>query len=107
MGASFGGYSALQSSIIKPDLFKCVIASSGIYDLELLTEDSEFKDSRYLNRSVGAQNIQILHSPVHAIEKLKSPLLLAHGTKDDRTPLEQAEVLIEQLDKHNKTLSVA
>jgi len=30
-------------------------------------------------------------------------VLLVHGTKDDRTPLEQAEVLIEQLEKHKKT----
>ncbi len=102
MGASFGGYSALQSSILAPDLFKCAIASSGIYDLALLTEDSELKDARYFAKNIGAKNLQILHSPAHAIEKLKSPLLLAHGSKDDRTPLEQAEVLIAQLDKHNK-----
>ncbi len=102
MGASFGAYSALQSSIIEPDLFKCAIASSGVYDLELLIDDAEYKDARNLARKVGSTDIQIAHSPIYDIEKLEVPLLLAHGTKDDRTPLEQAEALMGQLDEHNK-----
>lgn len=102
MGASFGAYSALQSSIIEPDLFKCAIASSGVYDLELLIDDAEYKDARNLARRVGSTDIQIAHSPIYGIEKLEVPLLLAHGTKDDRTPLEQAEALMGQLDEHNK-----
>lgn len=102
MGASFGAYSALQSSIIEPDLFKCAIASSGVYDLELLIDDAEYKDARNLARRVGSTDIQIAHSPIYGIEKLEVPLLLAHGTKDDRTPLEQAEALMGQLDEHHK-----
>ncbi len=102
MGASFGGYSALQSSILAPELFKCAIASSGVYDLELLVNDNEYKEAQYLVHRVGSKKVQNLHSPVNVIEKLQAPLLLAHGTKDERTPFEQAEVLIRQLDKHNK-----
>ena len=102
MGASFGGYSALQSSIIEPSLFKCAIAAAGVYDLELYVDDSEEREATALMHRVGTQKIQAAHSPVNAIDKLQTPLLLVHGTKDDRTPLEQAEVLIEQLDKHNK-----
>lgn len=34
VGGSFGGYSALQSSVMEPDLFKCAIGFAGVYDLE-------------------------------------------------------------------------
>jgi dipeptidyl aminopeptidase/acylaminoacyl peptidase len=104
MGASFGGYSAIQSSIIAPDLFKCTVARSGIYDLQLLLEDKESTPevAQDLITRVGAENFQNAHSPIKAIHMLKAPVLLVHGTKDDRTPLEQAEVLIEQLEKHKK-----
>ena len=36
MGASFGGYSALQSAIVEPDLFKCAVGVFGVYDLPLM-----------------------------------------------------------------------
>lgn len=102
MGASFGGYSAVKNSLIEPSLFKCAIASSGVYDLELLIDDSEEKEASILIDRVGGEALQVSHSVIHDINKLQIPLLLAHGSKDDRTPLEQAEVLIAQLDKHNK-----
>jgi dipeptidyl aminopeptidase/acylaminoacyl peptidase len=103
MGGSFGGYSALQSSIMEPDLFKCTIARSGVYDLELFIDDEEPEEVHESKRRIGGENIQKMHSPINSIHLLKAPVLLVHGTKDDRTPLEQAEVLIDQLEKHNKT----
>ena len=103
MGGSFGGYSALQSSIVAPDLYKCTIARSGVYDLKLFIDDEEPEEVEESKRRIGGRNIQKLHSPINSINLLKTPVLLVHGTKDDRTPLEQAEVLIEQLEKHNKT----
>ena len=102
MGGSFGGYSAIQSSIIAPDLFKCAIARSGVYDLALWIDHEEPENARELRKTIGLKKIQNAHSPVHSIQQLKSPVLLVHGTKDDRTPLEQAEVLIKQLDKYKK-----
>ena len=35
-GASFGGYSALQSAVLEPDLFKTATGYVGVYDLPLL-----------------------------------------------------------------------
>ncbi|NQY64043.1 MAG: S9 family peptidase [Alteromonadaceae bacterium] len=103
MGASFGGYSAMQSSILAPDLFKCTVARSGLYDLQLFVDEKSSKEALKLTKRIGSEDLQIAHSPVNAIDKLQTPVLVVHGTKDDRTPLEQADVLLEQLDKHNKT----
>lgn len=98
MGTSFGGYSAVQSSLLEPDLFKCAIALSGLYDLKLQLE----LEKREFSDLMGSEKIQINQSPVHSIAKLKTPLLLMHGTKDDVTPFEQVKALKEQLDKHDK-----
>ena len=101
MGASFGGYSAMQSTLLSPDLFKCTVASSGVYDLVLHADKFSEKVEEYDNR-LGEDNIKIAHSPVHSVAKLNNPLLLAHGTKDSVTKLDQAEVLIKQLEAHDK-----
>ncbi|WP_163933955.1 S9 family peptidase [Paraferrimonas sp. SM1919] len=107
MGGSFGAYSALQSSIIEPDMFKCAIANAGLYDLEMMwTEgDIQERDSGldYLDYAIGKDVTQLKSfSPVNHVEKLKAALFLAHGGEDERTPEEQVRALIKQLDKHNK-----
>jgi dipeptidyl aminopeptidase/acylaminoacyl peptidase len=41
MGGSFGGYSAVQSATLAPDLFKCVVAVAGVYDLEMMFDEGD------------------------------------------------------------------
>jgi len=101
MGGSFGGYSAMQSTLLSPDLFKCTVARSGVYDLVLHADKFPEEVEEY-NKRLGSAKVKISHSPVHSIAKLNNPLLLAHGTKDDVTKLDQAEVLIKQLKEHDK-----
>jgi dipeptidyl aminopeptidase/acylaminoacyl peptidase len=36
---SFGGYSAVQSTTLTPDLFKCAVAVAGVYDLEMMFDE--------------------------------------------------------------------
>jgi dipeptidyl aminopeptidase/acylaminoacyl peptidase len=39
MEASLGGYSAVQSATLAPDLFKCADAVAGGYDLEMVFDE--------------------------------------------------------------------
>lgn len=102
VGGSFGGYSALQSSIVAPDLFKCAIGFAGVYDLELMFNEGDIADTRsgtsYLKQVLG-QDPQALKamSPASNVDKLKAKLLLVHGGKDDRAPIEQLESLEKSL----------
>ncbi len=108
MGGSFGAYSAVQSATIKPDLFQCVIATAGVYDLSLLFEEGNVKKlyygESYLKRVIG-EDEQIIKamSPVTHVKKLKAPVLLIHGEKDEQAPISHAERLIKAMKKHNKT----
>lgn len=108
MGASFGAYSAVQSAILAPDLYDCVVANAGVYDLGLLNTEGDIKDSlrgkAYLAESLGTDKEQLIaFSPAHAVEKLQTPVLLAHGKQDQRAPFAHAELLQEVLEKHGKS----
>lgn len=106
MGASFGGYSALQSSIIEPDLFKCAIGVVGVYDLPMMFEegDVQTRDSgmKYLKKVLGQDMKELkAQSPSYNIDKLKAPVLIVHGGTDRRAPMEQADSLISAMKKEN------
>ena len=107
MGGSFGGYSAVMSASIAPDLFKCVIANAGVYDLEMMYSDGDVKDllwgENYLERAIGRNSSELkAFSPVHNVASIKAPILIAHGEKDRRVPIEHAEALRDALNKANK-----
>ena len=102
-GGSFGAYSAVQSSALEPDLYKCVIGASGVYDLDMLFKLGDVPESlygtSYLNEVLGGEDHATIkeYSPVHNVQKLKAPVLIVHGSADERTPIEQAEVLEDAL----------
>ncbi len=107
MGGSFGGYSAVQSAILAPDLFKCAVANAGIYDLGMMYKEGDIPDrlfgKSYLESAIGtSEEVLNAFSPAHNVDKLQAPVFIAHGKKDRRVPYKQATTLRKQLDKHNK-----
>ncbi|MCU7988342.1 alpha/beta hydrolase family protein [Shewanella sp. SW24] len=106
VGGSFGGYSALQSAVLAPDMFKCAIGVAGVYDLELMFDEGDVASSRsgtsYLKDVLG-QDKAVLKamSPSENVDKLKANILLVHGGEDDRAPIEQLESLEKGLKAHN------
>lgn len=105
-GGSFGGYSALQSAIIEPDLFQCAIGMFGIYDLSIMFKEGDIANREsgqaYLNAVLGDDPAQLkAMSPVHHVDQLKAKLLLIHGGKDERAPIEQLEALEVALKKQH------
>jgi len=107
MGGSFGAYSAVQSATLAPDLYNCVVANAGIYDLPLMYKkgdiESGYLGEEYLERTIGRDNDELeSYSPVNRIALLECPIFVAHGKKDVRAPFEHAKRLRKALDKNNK-----
>lgn len=105
-GGSFGGYSALQSAILAPDMFKCAVGFAGVYDLELMFDEGDVARTRsgtsYLKDVLGQDKDTLkAMSPSENVAKLKANLLLVHGGEDDRAPIEQLESLEKGLKAHN------
>lgn len=105
-GASFGGYSALQSAIVEPDMFKCAIGYVGVYDLPMLYKEGDIRTIKwgdaYLDKTLGQdKEAQIAQSPVYNVDKLKAPVFIVHGAKDNRAPIEHAYKLRDVLKAAN------
>ncbi|MCE9680235.1 S9 family peptidase [Shewanella sp. AS1] len=103
-GASFGGYSALQSAIRFPETYQCAIGYAGVYDLEMLYNEGDVQNNTwadaYLDTTLGSDKTQQREqSPVNHVNQLKAPVLIIHGEDDERAPIEHAQALKAALDE--------
>lgn len=103
-GASFGGYSALMLAARAPSMIKCAIGYAGVYDLNLLQRSDEYRGNKaaqsLVARYVGTDKQELdRNSPVTQAASIKAPVLLVHGGKDKRAPVEHAEKMRDALTK--------
>jgi dipeptidyl aminopeptidase/acylaminoacyl peptidase len=106
-GASYGGFASLMTAAREPELYRCAIGYSGVYDLELVWESGDIPDSRsgraYLERVLGTDVAKLrAQSPVYNVQSIKAPVLLIHGKADWRADYEQAQRMKAALEKNQK-----
>jgi dipeptidyl aminopeptidase/acylaminoacyl peptidase len=105
-GASYGGFAALMGAAREPDLYRCAIGYSGVYDLELLHESADPaspNDVAYLDRALGTDVAkQRAQSPVYNAQSIKAPVLLIHGSADRTAVLEHAKRMRAALEDNHK-----
>lgn len=113
VGASFGGYSALQSATLAPDLFKAAVGYVGVYDLPMLYKKGDIagkagnhlwdQGGKYLlDEMLVSAQIQHEQSPINRANLLKTPVLFVHGEDDVRAPIDHTYRMMEAMDKYNK-----
>lgn len=106
-GSSFGGYSAMMTTIRAPGLFKCAAGYAGIYDLAMMYQKGDVKDEKsgrsYLRTVIGKDDAALAaNSPTHLADKISAPVLLIHGEDDKRAPFAQAKAMRAALDAAHK-----
>jgi acylaminoacyl-peptidase len=106
-GGSYGGYAAMMGAVREPDLYQCVIAYVGVYDLELMYKKGDIPTREsgleYLRQAVGEDKEDLrARSPVHHLDKLKAPVLIVHGGEDFRVDIAHAYKLRKGLEKLDK-----
>lgn len=83
VGWSYGGYAALQSAVLDPDLFKAIVAIAPVVDLEKLKDDaSDFKVIGTFNRFIGSGPETVAGSPAQNAERIRAPVLMFSGDLD-------------------------
>jgi len=106
-GASYGGYAAMMGAVREPDLYQCVIAYVGVYDLELMFDKGDIPTREsglvFLRQAVGEDKEDLrARSPMHNLDKLKAPVFIVHGGEDFRVDIEHAKRLRAGLEVRDK-----
>lgn len=107
-GASYGGYAALMSVVREPELYRCAIGYVGVYSLPMMFQRGDIPQTasgrNYLRRVLpGDRAEQQAQSPAYNVERITVPIMLVHGARDQRVPIEQMHFLISQLEKSGKS----
>ncbi|MBZ6378943.1 MULTISPECIES: alpha/beta hydrolase family protein [Pacificimonas] len=103
LGWSYGGYAALQSAAIDPDLFQAVVAIAPVTDLQQLKDDMiGFMQYDLRAMSIGTGPHLVEGSPRRQAEHIEAPVLLFHGTKDTNVLVSHSRRMADRLEKLGK-----
>jgi dipeptidyl aminopeptidase/acylaminoacyl peptidase len=102
-GGSAGGYATL-CALVFHDYFATGASYYGVADTETLATDTHKFESRYLDGLIGPyperRDLYYERSPIHFVERLRSPLILFQGLEDEVVPPSQAETMVAALKRN-------
>jgi len=110
-GASYGGYAAMQAATKDPDLFKCIIAYVGVYDLTSM----DLRGLRWSDLGMPMEYIEkgdprdpddyqnlYENSPLFFAENIEDPILIITGRRDNQVRFQETVDMVNELKKYNK-----
>ena len=111
VGSSYGGYAALWGLAKDPDLYRCGVAHMAVTDPRHMFEfhwNDISSDAKQYSLSVllgdpktDAEMLAAV-SPLEHAQRIKAPVLLVHGGRDRRVPIENGERMRDALRRHDK-----
>lgn len=108
VGASYGGYAALWAPIRKPERYRCAVSFAGLSDIGAMLryDGRRFTATRYARewrrRVQGEEGTDLAAiSPLRQADRVRVPLLIAHGERDTNVPPSQSHDLVRALARRN------
>lgn len=109
VGGSYGGYAALWGATRNPERYRCAASFAGVsdvkrqiaYQLDFAISRRYRKDWRSKVRGDDKFDLRTV-SPLYMADKLKVPVLLAHGGADQTVPVRQSKLYADALAKAGK-----
>jgi dipeptidyl aminopeptidase/acylaminoacyl peptidase len=108
-GAGYGGFAALIGVCVTPDRFACGIDFAGITNLVAFVDSipdywkPAMPGLKVLlgGDTTGADGRRFLasRSPITYVDRIKRPLLIAHGVNDVRVPVAQSDEFVAAMQK--------
>lgn len=105
VGWSYGGYAALQASVMEPSLYRATVAIAPVTDLTLMRKEA-FNRSNYklVDTMIGEGPHVIAGSPARNAAKITVPVLMFHGDKDLNVDINQSRVMVSALRSAGKSV---
>jgi dipeptidyl aminopeptidase/acylaminoacyl peptidase len=90
-GASYGGFMTMYLQT-KTDIFTCAIAHAGISSISSYWGEGDYGAGYSANASAESypwnnKDLYVERSPLFNADKIKTPMLLLHGTEDENVPM--------------------
>ncbi len=107
-GGRFGGFSALYGVSFHPELYKCAVVQYGLINFFTYIKDAPPFFKPYLkmtyemvgNPETDADQFRAI-SPVFHTDKIKVPLIIFQGAKDQRANISELNQFVRELRKHD------
>ncbi len=103
-GGSYGGYAALVGATFTPDLFCCAVDVVGPSNLITMIKNippywetyRQVEHRRVGNPDTDEEFLKS-RSPLFRVDRIKSPILIAHGANDPRVKQSESEQIVEAM----------
>ena len=108
MGTGFGGFSALNGVSFHPEIYNCAISQSGLINFFTYIKDVppylkprlQMTYEMIGNPESDAERLRAI-SPVFHTDKIKAPLLIFQGARDERANISELNQFVHELKKQN------
>jgi len=91
VGWSYGGYAALQSGVMDPELFKAIVAIAPVTDFGIVKQEARgYTNWRNVIDQIGSGAHIEQGSPLQNVEKITAPVLMFHGDMDSNVGVQQS-----------------
>jgi acetyl esterase/lipase len=103
VGTSYGGYAALVGLVKTPRLYRAGVAYAPVTDIELMISDDRWYDWGYewhqtmVGGERGDKSRLRENSPLRRVAEITVPVLIGHGTDDQRVHVRQSQRMAEAL----------
>jgi dipeptidyl aminopeptidase/acylaminoacyl peptidase len=109
MGQSYGGFMVMSAITEYPDLWRAAVNYYGIADfVTLLAGTGPWRRSHRAAEYGDPERDAALFariSPIHRVDRIRVPVLIAHGSRDPRVPIGESEQYVAALRERQKQVS--
>lgn len=107
VGWSYGGYAALQSAVLDPNLFKAIVAIAPVTDLDTLRhEHDNYMDFKLVDTFIGKGPHVAEGSPAQNAGRIAAPVLLFHGDMDQNVGIGESRLMAARLRSAGKLVEL-
>ena len=109
MGQSYGGFMVMSAITEYPELWRAAVNYYGIADfVTLLAGTGSWRSSHRAAEYGDAQSNAELFariSPIHRVDRIRAPVLIAHGSRDPRVPISESQQFVTALQERQKPVT--